>query len=345
MKATVYHAPGDVRVEEVPDARIQEPTDAVVRVTHACICGSDLWFYRGYWDWDAGYRCGHEWMGVVEEVGSEVSGVKVRDRVIAPFTYSDGSCEFCQKGLHTSCVHGGGWGGADNDGGQAEAVRAPHADGTLIRLPESLENDEGLLKAALPLTDVMATGHHAAVAAGVRPGSMVAVVGDGAVGLCAVLAARRLNAERVIMLGHHEERIEIARGFGATDVVRTRGEEAAAEVKEMTGGGAHHVLEAVGNKSAIDTAVGAVRAGGAIGYVGVPHDANEIDRPSLFFDNVTLAGGVAPARAYIPELLADVLAGRLDPSPVLDMTVDLDGVPDGYAAMDGRRAIKTMVRP
>lgn len=232
MKATVYHAPGDVRVEEVPDARIQEPTDAVVRVTHACICGSDLWFYRGYWDWEAGYRCGHEWMGVVEEVGSEVSGVKVGDRVIAPFTYSDGSCEFCQKGLHTSCVHGGGWGGADNDGGQAEAVRAPHADGTLIRLPESLENDEGLLKAALPLTDVMATGHHAAVAAGVRPGSMVAVVGDGAVGLCAVLAARRLNAERVIMLGHHEERIEIARGFGATDVVRTRGEEAAAEVKE-----------------------------------------------------------------------------------------------------------------
>lgn len=345
MKATVYHAPGDVRVEEVPDARIKEPTDAVVRVTHACICGSDLWFYRGYWDWDAGYRCGHEWMGVVEEVGSEVSRVKVGDRVIAPFTYSDGSCEFCQKGLHTSCVHGGGWGGADNDGGQAEAVRAPHADGTLVRLPESLENDERLLKATLPLTDVMATGHHAAVAAGVRAGSTVAVVGDGAVGLCAVLAGRRLNAERVIMLGHHEERIEIARGFGATDVVRTRGAEAAAEVKEMTGGGAHHVLEAVGNKSAIDTAVGAVRAGGAIGYVGVPHDANEIDRPSLFFDNVTLAGGVAPARAYIPELLEDVLAGRLDPSPVLDMTVDLDSVPDGYAAMDGRRAIKTMVRP
>lgn len=345
MKATVYHAPGDVRVEEVPDARLQEPTDAVVRVTHACICGSDLWFYRGYWNWEAGYRCGHEWMGVVEEIGSEVSSVAVGDRVISPFTYSDGSCEFCRKGLHTSCVHGGGWGGADNDGGQAEAVRAPHADGTLVRLPESLENDEGLLKAALPLTDVMATGHHAAVAAGVRAGSTVAVVGDGAVGLCAVLAARRLNAERVIMLGHHEERLEIARGFGATDVVRSRGEEAAAEVKEMTGGGAHHVLEAVGNKSAIDTAIGAARPGGAVGYVGVPHDANEIDRPSLFFDNVTLAGGVAPARAYIPELLEDVVAGRLDPSPVLDMTVDLDGVPEGYAAMDGRTAIKAMVRP
>lgn len=344
MKATVYHAPGDVRIEEVPDARIKEPTDAVVKVTHACICGSDLWFYRGYWDWDVGYRCGHEWMGVVEEVGSEVTGLKPGDRVIAPFTYSDGSCEFCQKGLHTSCVHGGGWGGADNDGGQAEAVRAPHADGTLVRLPESLENDEGLLKATLPLTDVMATGHHAAVAAGVRAGSTVAVVGDGAVGLCAVLASARLGAERIVMLGHHEERIKIASSFGATDVVRSRGDEAAAEVKEMTSGGAHYVLEAVGNKSAIDTAIGAVRAGGAIGYVGVPHDANEIDRPSLFFDNITLAGGVAPARAYIPELLEDVIAVRLDPSPVLDMTVDLDGVPEGYAAMDSRSAIKAMVR-
>lgn len=345
LRATVYHAPGDVRVENVPDAGIQQPTDAVVRITHACICGSDLWFYRGFWDWETGYRCGHEWMGVVEEVGSEVTTVKPGDRVISPFTYSDGSCEFCQRGLHTSCIHGGGWGGADNDGGQAEAVRAPHADGTLVRLPDSFENDEGLLKAALPLTDVMATGHHAAVAAGVQAGSTVAVVGDGAVGLCAVLAARRLNAGRIIMLGHHEERIKIASLFGATDVVHSRGEEAAAEVKEMTGGGAKYVLEAVGNKGAIDTAIGAVRAGGAIGYVGVPVDANEIDRPSLFFHNVTLAGGVAPARAYIPELLEDVVAGTLDPSPVLNQTVDLDGVPEGYAAMDGRTAIKTMVRP
>lgn len=345
MKATVFHAPGDVRVENVPDAGIQQTTDAVVRVTHACVCGSDLWFYRGYWDWDAGYRCGHEWMGVVEEVGSDVSTVKPGDRVIAPFTYSDGNCEFCQKGLHTSCVHGGGWGGADNDGGQAEAVRAPHADGTLVKLPNSIGNDEDLLKAALPLTDVMATGHHAAISAGVRAGSTVAVVGDGAVGLCAVLAAQRLGADRIIMLGHHEERIKIATGFGATDVVRARGEEAVSQVQEMTDGGANYVLEAVGNKGAIDTAIGAVRAGGSIGYVGVPVDANEIDRASLFFRNVRLSGGVAPARAYIPELLEDVVAGKLDPSPVLDKTVDLDGVPEGYAEMDGRTAIKVMVRP
>ena len=345
LKATVYHGPGDVRVEDVPDAGLRNSTDAVVRVTHACICGSDLWFYRGYWDWDSGYRCGHEFMGIVEDVGSEVSGVSVGDRVIAPFTYSDGNCEFCRKGLHTSCVHGGGWGGADNDGGQAEAVRVPHADGTLVRLPESIANDETLLRAALPLTDVMATGHHAAVAAGVEAGSTVAVIGDGAVGLCAVLAATRLGAERVIMLGHHEERIRIAASFGATDVVRSRGEEAVNEIRQMTGGGARHVLEAVGNKSAIDTAVGAVRPGGAIGYVGVPHDANELDRPSLFFGNVTLAGGVAPARAYIPELLEDVVSGKLDPSPVFDRTVDLAGVPEGYAAMDGRSAIKAMVRP
>jgi threonine dehydrogenase-like Zn-dependent dehydrogenase len=212
-------------------------------------------------------------------------------------------------------------------------------------LPESLENDEALLKATLPLTDVMATGHHAAIAAGVRAGSTVAVVGDGAVGLCAVLASSRLGADRIIVLGHHEGRIKIATDFGATDVVRSRGEEAATEVKEMTSGGAQHVLEAVGNKDAIDTAIGAARAGGAIGCVGLPQDVNEIDRASLFFGNVTLAGGIAPARAYIPELLKNVVAGSLDPSHVLDMTVDLDGVPDGYAAMDGRSAIKAMVRP
>lgn len=342
MKATVYHAPGDVRVEDVPDPRIEEPTDAVVRITHACVCGSDLWFYRGQWDWEPGYRCGHEWMGVVEDVGSEVSNVKPGDRVIAPFTYSDGTCEFCEKNLQTSCVHGGGFGGADSDGGQAEAIRCQQAEGTLLKLPDSVEGDDGLLKSILPLTDVMSTGHHAAVSAGVNSGDTVAVVGDGAVGLCGVLAASRLGAGRIIVLGHHEERLKIASKFGATDIVRSRGEEAASEVMELTDGGAPKVLEAVGNKGSMETAISTVRPGGYIGYVGVPSE--EINLQGLFFDNVKLAGGVAPARAYIPELLEDVISGKMDPSPVFDNTYNLNEVPEGYAAMDERRTIKAMVQ-
>lgn len=342
MKATVYHAPGDVRVEEVPDSKIEEPTDAVVRITHACVCGSDLWFYRGHWDWETGYRCGHEWMGVVEDVGSEVRNVKPGDRVIAPFTYSDGSCEFCEKDLQTSCIHGGAFGGADSDGGQAEAIRCQQADGTLLKLPDSVEGDDGLLKSILPLTDVMSTGHHAAVSAGVQSGDTVAVVGDGAVGLCGVLAASRLGAGRIIMLGHHEERLEIASKFGATDIVRPRGEEAVNEVMELTNGGAPKVLEAVGNKGSMETAISAARPGGNIGYVGVPSEEISLQIP--FFNNVTLAGGVAPARAYIPELLEDVIAGKIDPSPIFDNTYNLDEVPEGYAAMDERRTIKAMVQ-
>lgn len=341
MKATVFHAAGDVRVEDVADPRIQEPTDAVVRITHACVCGSDLWFYRGVWEWQQGYRCGHEWMGVVEDIGSEVTSVKAGDRVIAPFTFSDNDCEYCDKNVHTSCIHGGGWGGADQDGGQAEAIRCPQADGTLVKLPDSVEGDDKLLKAILPLTDVMSTGHHAAVSAKVGQGSTVAVVGDGAVGLSGVLAAKRLGAERIILCGRHDERIAVAKKFGATDVVKERGDEGIAKVREMTDGGAAHVVEAVGNKGSMELAIGAVRAGGNLGYVGVPTE--EISLGGLFFNNVTLAGGVAPARAYIPELLEDVLAGKIDPSPVFDKTVDLNGVPGGYAAMDDRSAIKTMV--
>ena len=346
MRATVYYGPGDVRVENVPDPAIKQPTDAVVRVTHACICGSDLWFYRGQDDWQPGWRTGHEWMGIVEEVGSEVRTMKRGDRVLAPFAFSDGTCEFCTKGLQTSCVHGGFWGGKANDGGQAEAVRAPFADGTLVVVPNSAENDDALLTAILPLTDVMATGHHAAVSARTRRGGTVAVVGDGAVGLCGVLAARRLGAERIIILGRHDNRLEIARHFGATDVVSSRDQQAVDEVIEMTKGGAESVLECVGAQPAMDTALGIVRPGGAVGYVGVPHGSSEaVDLQRMFMSNITLSGGVAPARAYIPELLADVVAGTLDPSPVLDLTVDLNGVPSGYAAMDGREAIKVMVRP
>lgn len=344
MRATVFHGTRDVRVEQVPDPRIERPTDAVVRITHACICGSDLWFYRGVAPWEPGWRTGHEWMGVVEEVGSEVTSVKPGDHVLAPFAYSDGTCEFCRKGVHTSCLNGGYWGGDSEDGGQGEAVRAPQADGTLVKIPEEVTGDERIMAAVLPLTDVMGTGHHAAVAAQVGPGCTVAVIGDGAVGLCGVLAAKRLGADRIIVLGHHDNRLQVARSFGATDVVAERGEEAIGKVQEMTGGGAEAVLECVGNQGSMDTAAGVARPGGVIGYVGVPAEVKAVDIRHLFSNNIALRGGVAPVRAYIPELLADVVAGRLDPSPVLDLTVDLDGVPDGYRAMDERTATKVMVK-
>ncbi|MBD2167334.1 zinc-dependent alcohol dehydrogenase family protein [Calothrix membranacea FACHB-236] len=342
MKATVYYGAGDVRVEKVPDPQIQKPTDAIVRITHACICGSDLWFYQGKDQWQPGWRTGHEWMGIVEDVGSEVRNIKRGDRVLAPFAFSDGACEFCGKNLQTSCLQGGFWGGT-NDGGQAEAVRAQFADGTLVKIPDAVENDAAMLKRILPLTDVMATGHHAAVSANVKPGSTVAVIGDGAVGLCGVLAAKRLGAARIIMLGRHENRLAIARKFGATDFVTSRDEPAIQEVQEMTKGGAESVLECVGTESSMKTAIAITRPGGAIGYVGVPHGSETINLSRMFMSNITLRGGVAPARAYIPELLIDVLADKIDPSLVLDLTVDINGVPDGYQAMNDRKAIKVMV--
>ena len=343
MRATVFHGPFDVRVEQVPDATLQEPTDAVVRITHAAICGSDLWLYRGLEPFQPGGRLGHEWMGMVEEVGSMVSTIKRGDRVIAPFAFSDGTCEFCHKGLYTNCLHGGVW-GQTNDGGQAEAIRAPFADATLVVVPSSVEGDEARLRAILPLTDVMGTGHYAAVLAGVHPGGTVAIVGDGAVGLCGVLAARRLGAQRILLLGHQESRLELARRFGATDLITSRGEQAEREVIEVTGGGAESVMECVGTKESMDTAIAIARPGGSIGYVGVPHGSEHPNLERLFFGHIALRGGGAPVRAYLPELLADVLAGRLDPSAVLDLTVDLDGVPSGYAAMDQRTAMKVMVR-
>jgi hypothetical protein len=342
VRATVYHGPGDVRVEQVPDAGLRERTDALVRVTHACICGSDLWPFRGEGAWKPGARTGHEFMGIVQDVGADVRTVRKGDRVIAPFAFSDGTCEFCREGLQTSCVHGGFWGG-HHDGGQGEAVRVPLADGTLVPLPAEVDlTDAWLARSLATLTDVMGTGHHAARLAGVRRGGTVVVVGDGAVGLCGVLAARRLGADRVIILGHHEPRLAVARGFGATDVVTERGVEAVERVRQLTGVGAESVLECVGTQQALDTAIGVARPGGSIGYVGAPH-FERIDFRPLFQRNVALRGGVAPVRAYLPELLTDVLAGRLDPSPVLDFTVGLDAVPQGYAAMDERRAIKTLV--
>ncbi|GER90444.1 IMP dehydrogenase [Dictyobacter vulcani] len=345
MRATVYHGKCDVRIDQVPDPQIKEPGDAIVRVTHACICGSDLWPYRGMDQYQEGWRLGHEFMGMVEEVGKDVHTIKPGDRVISPFTYSDGTCEFCQKGLYTSCLHGSIWGGAANDGGQAEAVRVPMADGTLVKIPEEASNDEKLLKSILPLTDVMGTGHHAAVCAGVTQGGTVAIIGDGAVGLCGVLAAKRLGAERIIVLGHQPKRLAIAKSFGATDIVEERDAEAIARVQDLTKGGAHAVLECVGTKAAMDMAIDVARPGGGVGYVGAPHGSENLKFSRLFMQNISLRGGIAPVRAYIPDLLKDVIAGKIDPSPVLDMTVDLNGVPSGYAAMDKREAIKVMVQP
>ncbi len=343
MRACVIHGPRDVRVEDVPDAVIREPTDALVRITHACICGSDLWPYRGeLMIYGIGGRTGHEFIGIVEDVGSEVHLIRRGDRVIAPFAFSDGTCDNCARGLHTSCVAGGYWGGR-NDGGQGEAVRAPMADGTLVTIPTEIElDDEQLVKSFAALTDVMSTGHHAAVSAGVGPGSTVAVVGDGAVGLCAVLAAARLGAGRIIALGHHADRLALAETFGATDIVTPRGDEAVAQVRELTGGGAPKVLECVGTNASFDTAIHACRPGGVVGHVGVPA-GGAIDLMDVHMRNIGLLGGVAPARAYIPELLTDVLVGRIDPSPVFDLVVDLDGVPEGYAAMDERRALKVLI--
>ncbi|WHM39379.1 zinc-dependent alcohol dehydrogenase family protein [Streptomyces sp. BPTC-684] len=347
MRATVIHAPHDIRVEDVPDPVVRFPTDAVVRVLRACICGSDLWAYRGESERRPGQRIGHEFLGVVEEAGAEVNGFRAGDLVVAPFVWSDGTCEYCAEGLQTSCPQGGFWGSVGSDGGQGEAVRVPFADGTLVKLPAAAASDDHLLTALLALSDVLGTGHHAAVGAGVKRGSTVAVVGDGAVGLCGVLAAKRLGAERIIALGRHQVRTDIARTFGATDVVAERGEAAVDAVRELTRGqGAHAVIEAVGTEQSMRTAVEITRDGGAIGYVGVPHGSGTgLDLSVMFDRNIALRGGVAPVRAYIPELLPDVLSGAVDPSPVFDLTVGIDGVPGGYKSMDDRTALKVLIKP
>jgi len=334
---------GDVRVENVPDARLSEPTDALVRVTRACICGSDLWPYTQMEHTEGGRRMGHEFIGVVEETGADVRTVGRGDVVVAPFAWSDGTCVFCREGLHTSCLHGGWWGG-ELDGGQGEAVRVPQADGTLVVLP--VAEDDALMPSLLTLSDVLGTGHHAALAARVAPGRTVAVVGDGAVGLCGVIAAKRLGAEQIVLLGRHPDRVALGRVFGATDVVGERGEEGIERVRELTGGlGAHSVLECVGHDLSMETALGVVRAGGAIGRVGVPQHEQIPTTRATFFDNVTISGGPAPARAYIEELLPDVLEGRIEPGRVFDRVGPLDEVPDGYRAMNARETLKFLVAP
>lgn len=344
MRATIMFGPGDVRIENVPDAKIVEPTDAIIRVTYASICGSDLWPYRGYADFgEAGRPMGHEALGVVEAVGAAVGTLKVGDWVAMPFAYSDGTCVHCRAGIHTSCIHGGFFGSPEVGGAQAEAIRIPQADGTLVVLPGG--NDDALMASLLTLTDVMATGHHAAVTARVAPGKIAAVVGDGAVGLCGVIAARRLGAEQIIIMGRHPDRIALARQFGATDVVTERDEAAIEHIRQLTGGyGVHAVLECVGTDQSMQTALSITRPGGAIGRVGVPHDVSIPAAAPTFYSNLTISGGPAPARAYFDELLPDLLEGKIEPGHVFDSVISLDEVPAGYRAMDERQAIKVMVK-
>ena len=341
MRATVMYGAGDVRVDDVPDARLKEPTDALVRVTRAAICGSDLWPYKAMEATESGRRMGHEFIGVVEAVGADTRRSSAGDLVLSPFLWSDGTCVFCREGLQSECLHGGRYGWGDVDGGQGEAVRVPQADGTLVVLP--VGEDDALMASLLTLTDVMGTGHHAAVSAKAGPGKTVAVVGDGAVGLCGVIAAKRLGAEQIILLGNNPERIALGQAFGATDVVGERGGEAVERIRELTGGqGAHSVLECVGLEQAVVTALEIARPGGAVGRVGVPeHDTTPTG--IAFWKNASVAGGPAPVRAYIDELLPDVLEGRIQPGRVFDRTGPLDEVPDGYRAMNERETLKFQI--
>lgn len=343
MRATLMYGAGDVRVETVPNPTLVEPTDAIVRITAGCICGSDLWPFASKPESVEGSRMGHEFVGVVTELGPAVTGLAVGDFVIAPFVASCGSCDFCREGLQTSCRNGAHWGGKA-DGGQGEHARVPQATGTLVMVPAGF--DEKLIPSLLSLSDVMSTGYHAAKKAGIVPGQAVTVIGDGAVGLSAVIAAKLMGAGRIILMGRHEARTNLGREFGATDVVAERGAEGIAKVLELTNGdGTHVVLEAVGLESAIHMAIGVVRDGGVISRVGAPQ-FNEVPLGfPEFLRNITLTGGVAPARAYIEELLPLVLDGTINPGKVFDSTIGMDQVPAGYQAMADRQALKVLVRP
>lgn len=349
MKATLLHGAHDIRLEEVPDPALRAESDAIVRVIAACVCGSDLWPYRGVTPTAEPRRIGHEFVGIVEEAGSAVANVRVGDFVIAPFYYCDNTCINCRNGVSTSCLNGGWWGADDRDGkfvdaAQGERVRVPLADGTLVATPEA--PDDALIPHLLTLSDVMGTGHHAAVSAGVAKGSTVVVVGDGAVGLCAVLAAHRLGASRIVAMSRHADRQAIAREFGATDIVEERGDDGVARVKEIFDGiGADCVLECVGTKESMDQAIRSARPGGMVGYVGVPAGGPELPIGTLFSRNVGVRGGVAPVRGYVEELLPEVLSGALTPGRVFDLELPLSNVAGAYAAMDERRATKVLLRP
>ncbi len=338
MKGAVLYGPRDIRFEERPEPAILQPTDAIVRVSATCICGSDLWPYRGIQPILQPTPMGHEYCGIVEEVGREVRNVKPGQLVIGSFFASDNTCPTCQIGYQSSCQHRELVGGA-----QAPFLRVPLADGTLVATP--VLPSEDLIPSLLTLSDVMGTGWFAAAAANVKPGSTVVVVGDGAVGLLAVLSAKQMGAGRIISMSRHPSRQTLAREFGATDIVTQRGEEGVARVKELTHGvGADSVLECVGTQESMMQAVHSARAGGFVSFVGVPHGV-ALDGSELFFAHVHLHGGPAPVRRYLPDLIKMVLEGKINPGKVFDLTLQLEQVAEGFRAMDERRAIKTLLRP
>lgn len=346
MRVVRMYGAGDVRVEDAAQPSITEPTQALVRVVRSCICGSDLHpFHNLPATEDDPKKMGHEFVGIVEAIGSEVKSLAVGDFVIAPFALSCGECEFCRAGLHTACVVGTFWGRGDVGGAQAEYVLAPYADGTLFPVP-GITEDSDLLPSLLTLSDVYGTGYHAAKCAQVGPEDTVVVIGDGAVGLLAVLSAKQLGAQTIILMGSHQDRTDLGREFGATHVVAERGEEGIANVLALTPGGmgAHKVLEAVGHMPAYEQALGVVRSGGIISRVGVPqYEEAPVGFASLFGRNITLNGGPAPVRAYIAELLPGILDGSVNPGKVFDSTISIEQAPEGYSAMDQRTTLKTMI--
>jgi threonine dehydrogenase-like Zn-dependent dehydrogenase len=343
MKAAIFKSIGSIGLGERPDPVIKAPSDAIVRVIRTCVCGSDLWYYRGQSDYPPGSPIGHEFLGIVEQVGDSVKNIAKGELVIAPFLYCDGTCPNCRIGITSACVAGGVWGANGIDGGQGEAVRVPLADGTLVKVPGSNHSDK-TLASLLTLSDVMCTGHHAAVCADVKKGDTVAIVGDGAVGLCAVIAAKRLGAERIISLSRNPSRQNLAREFGATDIIAERGGEANEAVRGLTDGiGVDASLECVGTNEAMQTALAIARPGSIVGYVGVPHGV-EIPVQEIFYRNVGVHGGPAPSRAYMPELLDDILKGHINPGRVFDFTTELNGIEEVYIVMDERRAVKSLVK-
>jgi threonine dehydrogenase-like Zn-dependent dehydrogenase len=338
MQGTVLHAPGDIRLEQLEDPTIVQSTDAIIRLSATCVCGSDLWDYRGINTVTEPTPMGHEYCGIVEEVGSDVTTIKPGQFVIGSFFASDNTCEICRSGYQSGCVHREGVNGA-----QAEFLRVPLADGTLVATPELPADDK--LPSLLAASDVLGTGWFGAVAADVQPGKTVAVVGDGAVGLLGVLSAQQMGAERIIAMSRHASRQNLAREFGATDIVTERGGDGVAAIKELTGGlGAHSVIEAVGTQESMMQAIRSTRAGGHVGYVGVSHGV-ELPGAEMFFSHVHLHGGPAPVRQYLPHLIDLIWTEQITPGKVFDLTLPLVEVAEGYRAMDERRAIKALLIP